>query len=165
MEHKPLLSAIICSIFLAACGQGSFQAVPQKIADFKGHLVNGEISSYQIEKGKATLVVLTASWCPGCRNELPHLKKLDNEFSEKGFKILLISEDDSPRIAARYNKASGITWTTFHWNYDIMNTLGNPGVIPVSYLINAQDSIVKVNVGEFSEKEMRSLIGKLVNSP
>ena len=39
-----------------------------------------------------------------------------------------------------------------------MNALGNPGVIPVSYLVNAQDSIVKIDVGEFDENEMRRLI-------
>jgi hypothetical protein len=36
-------------------------------------------------------------------------------------------------------------------------------VIPVTYLVNAQDSIVKINVGEFDENKMRKLIGKLVD--
>ena len=42
----------------------------------------------------------------------------------------------------------------------MMNALGNPGVIPVTYLVNAQDSIVKINVGDFDEKQMRKLIEK-----
>lgn len=165
MEYRAFFTAIVFSIFLAACGQGAFQAVPTKIADFRGQLVEGGISSYQIEKGKATLIVLTASWCPGCRQELPHLKNLDQEFSGKGFKILLISEDDTPQVAARYNKAKGIRWTTFHWNYEMMNALGNPGVIPVSYLVNEKDSIVKVDVGMFNESKMKAEIKKLVGSP
>ena len=40
----------------------------------------------------------------------------------------------------------------------MMNVLGNPGVIPVTYLVNAQDSIIKINVGEFDEKQMRKLV-------
>ena len=76
----------------------------------------------------------------------------------------MVNEDDSPKIGAKYNKAAGISWTTFHWNYDLMNALGNPGVIPVTYLVNAQDSIVKINVGDFDVDEMRKLIGKLVGS-
>ena len=152
------------AILFSACRQEYFQAAPTKIINFKGKLLDGSISNYQAEKGNVTLIALTASWCPGCRAELPHLKKLDSEFSGKGFKILMVNEDDSPKIGAKYNKAAGITWTTFHWNYDLMNALGNPGVIPVTYLVNAQDSIVKINVGDFDVDEMRKLIGKLVGS-
>ena len=148
------------AILISACGQEHFQAAPTKITDFKGKLLDGSISTYQAEKGTVTLIALTASWCPGCRAELPHLKMLDEEFADKGFNILMVNEDDSPKIGAKYNKAAGIKWTTFHWNYDMMNVLGNPGVIPVTYLVNAQDSIVKINVGEFYEKQMRKLIEK-----
>ena len=157
-----ILVILIFTICFCGCGQEYFQTAPTKISDFRGKMLDGTISSYQAEKGPITLIALTASWCPGCRAELPHLKDLDSEFGDKGFKILMINEDDSPRIAAKYNKAAGIPWTTFHWNYDMMNKLGNPGVIPVTYLVNSQDSIVKINVGEFDEKEMRSLIRKLV---
>ena len=162
--------SVICIAFFAfailfsACRQEYFQSAPTKITNFKGKLLDGSISNYQAEKGNVTLIALTASWCPGCRAELPHLKKLDSEFSGKGFKILMVNEDDSPKIGAKYNKAAGITWTTFHWNYDLMNALGNPGVIPVTYLVNAQDSIVNINVGDFDVDEMRKLIGKLVGS-
>ena len=150
-----LASIAIC---IVACGQEYFQTAPSKIINFKGKLVEGGISHYNDEKGTATLIVLTASWCPGCRAELPHLKQLDSEFRDKGFKIVMVSEDDTPKIAAKYKKSAGIPWTMFHWNYDMMNALGNPGVIPVSYLVNAQDSIVKIDVGEFDENEMRRLI-------
>lgn len=158
--------SVVCTLFLAfaflfsACKQEYFQAAPTKIQDFKGKLLDGSISTYQAEKGNVTLIALTASWCPGCRAELPHLKKIDEEFADRGFKILMVNEDDSPKIGAKYNKAAGIKWTTFHWNYDMMNVLGNPGVIPVTYLVNAQDSIVKINVGEFDENQMRKLIEK-----
>ena len=150
-----LASIAIC---IVACGQEYFQTAPSKIINFKGKLVEGGISHYNDEKGTATLIVLTASWCPGCRAELPHLKQLYSEFRDRGFKILMVSEDDSPKIAAKYKKSADIPWTMFHWNYDMMNALGNPGVIPVSYLVNAQDSIVKIDVGEFDENEMRRLI-------
>ncbi|WP_407456934.1 TlpA family protein disulfide reductase [Fibrobacter sp.] len=154
-----LLLAVFAVCF-TACRQEYFQTAPSKVINFKGKLVEGGISHYNDEKGVVTLIVLTASWCPGCRAELPHLKQLDSEFRDSGFKIVMISEDDTPRIASKYKKSAGIPWTMFHWNYDMMNALGNPGVIPVSYLVNAQDSIVKIDVGEFDEKVMRKLIGK-----
>ena len=159
-----LATSVLVAAALVACGQRYFQEAPTKVSNFKGQLVEGGISSYQAEKGQATLIVLTASWCPGCRAEVPHLKKIDTEFAEQGLKILRVSDDDSPQAALQYKKAAKIPWTTFHWNYEIMNALGNPGVIPVTYLVNAQDSIVRIDVGGFDEEVMRTLVGKLVGS-
>ena len=150
------------ALSLGGCRQDYFQTIPTHIDNFKGILVNGDTSSYQAQKGTATFIVLTASWCPGCRAELPQLQKLDSEFAGKGFRIILISEDDTPQEAANFNQRMNIPWTTFHWNYDMMNKLGNPGVIPVTYLVNAQDSIVKVDAGGFDEKEMKFLIKNLL---
>ena len=156
------MALLAIAVLFTACGQEYFQTAPTKISNFRGKLLDGTISTYQAEKGNVTLIALTASWCPGCRAELPHLKELNSEFADKGFKILMVNEDDSPKIGAKYNKAAGISWTTFHWNYDMMNILGNPGVIPVTYLMNAQDSIVKINVGDFDKDEMKKLIEKLI---
>jgi thioredoxin-like negative regulator of GroEL len=43
-----------------------------------------------------------------------------------------------------------------------MNALGNPGVIPVSYLVDNADNIDKVFVGDADESELRRRIEKLV---
>ena len=153
-------AALFCLTHLTSCGQRNFQTAPTKISNFKGQLIEGSPSNYNSEKGYVTLIVLTASWCPSCRAELPHLKKLDSQFGSRGFKIIMVSEDDSPQIALQHKNSEQINWTTFYWSYEIMNALGNPGVIPVSYLVNAQDSVVKIDVGGFSEKEMISLIEK-----
>ncbi|SHH87044.1 Thiol-disulfide isomerase or thioredoxin [Fibrobacter sp. UWH9] len=149
---------------LVACGHDSFQTMPSKISDFKGILIGQKdsITSYRTQKGEATLIVLTASWCPACQAEVPSLKEISLDYTNRGLKILLISEDDSPTIAARYKKKAELPWTMIHWNYDIMNALGNPGVLPVSYLVNQQDSIVKVNVGIFDKNEMRYQLDKIL---
>lgn len=158
-------------LLLAGCGQQEFQAIPTKIADFKGILINekvsskkskADITSYRSHKGKATLIVLTASWCPACQAEVPLLKELSVGYKDQGLEILMVNEDDSPAVAARYKKKANLPWPMIHWNYDIMNALGNPGVLPVSYLVNEQDSIVKVNVGIFEKKEMQKAVEKLL---
>lgn len=144
------------------CSQIDFQKLPTKIDNFKGQLVTGKISDYKEQKGDATLIVLTATWCPNCKIQLPHLKNLSENFKDSPFKIILISEDDSPKIAADFNNQNNITWPTFFWNYELMNKLGNPGVIPVSYLVNAADSIVKINVGQFDRNELEPLIKSIL---
>jgi len=136
---------------------------PESVKNFRADNVMGGKTDYFSEKGTATLIVLTASWCPTCRAELPTLMQIHKEFSSKGLKILMIDEDDSKRVARKYKKSLNMPWTMLHWNYDAIKALGNPGVIPVSYVVDKDDNIHHVDVGTLNElkvrHELKSLLG------
>ena len=140
------------------------QNFPETVVNFKADTVRGGKSDYASEKGTATLIVLTASWCAACRAELPTLLKLHQDFSSKGLKILMVDEDDSKKVARKFKKSLGIPWTMLHWNYDAIKALGNPGVIPVSFVVDKDDKIQHVDVGAINElrvrQELKRLLGK-----
>ena len=87
---------------------------------------------------------------------------MQREFAGNGFKILMVSEDDNVKIASRFKKKYNMTWAMVHWNYDLMNMLGNPRVIPVSYLIDKDGKIDYVEAGIIDEKKMSRAIKALV---
>ena len=159
---KKISIAFIIAIFFAGCGQTGFQTVPTKIENFEGNTVEGEVSSYNKEKGKATLIVISASWCSACNSELPAIKQIGKEYESNGLKILVVNEDDDIETAARYKKAKNIQWTMLHWNYDMMNKLGNPGVIPVHYLVDANDSIQRIDVGVLNQSKVKHELNRLL---
>ena len=132
--------------------------------NFEADNVMGGKTDYTSEKGAATLIVLTASWCPACRAELPVLKQINEEFEPKGLKIVMIDEDDSKKVARKYKKSMDIPWAMLHWNYDAIKALGNPGVIPVSFVVDKDDKIQHVDVGTLNElkvrQELKRLLGK-----
>ena len=137
---------------------------PESVVNFEADNVMGGKTDYASEKGTATMIVLTASWCPACRAELPELKKFFEEFGPKGLKIVMIDEDDSKKTARKYKKSMDIPWTMLHWNYDALMALGNPGVIPVSFIVDKDDKIQHVDVGALNEvkirHELKRLLGK-----
>ncbi|MCF0223175.1 MAG: TlpA family protein disulfide reductase [Fibrobacter sp.] len=163
-----LFAAFICIFGLVLYSQRnpgqSLQPFSAKIEDFTAINIDGGKTTYQKEKGAATLIVLSASWCPACVSEIPALKRLHTEFRERNVKILMISEDDNVKTASRFKKKNELPWTVVHWNYDLMNLLGNPGVIPVSYLVNGKDSIVQIHTGIFDESELRKMLRELVDT-
>ena len=106
--------------------------------------------------------MLTASWCPSCRAELPTLKKFHEDFGPKGLRILMIDEDDSKKVARKYKKSMEIPWTMLHWNYDALKALGNPGVIPVSFVVDKDDKIQHVDVGVLNELKVRHELKRLL---
>ena len=157
------LIAVFCVIFVAYRDNAKqFQQMPETIENFEAVNVEGGKTSFLAEKGKATLVVLSASWCPACIAELPTLTKLHKEFSNNGLRILMISEDNNVKIASRFKKKHSMPWTVVHWNYDMMNKLGNPSVIPVSYLVDEDGDIDYIEAGIIDEQRMRHAIKALV---
>ena len=162
---KFLAIVLFVVLLFAGCGQVGFQTVPSKIEDFQGNTVEGDVSSYSKEKGAATLIVVSASWCGACNSELPALKKLAAEYEGLGLKVLVVNEDDDIETAARYKSSRKIEWTMLHWNYEMMNKLGNPGVIPVHYLVDSQDSVQRVDVGAIDASKMRHELDRLLKRP
>ena len=140
-----------------------FREIPDNIANFNAINIDGGKTTFDEQKGKATLIVLSASWCPACIAELTTLKNLYKEFSDKGFRIIMVSEDDNVKIASRFKKKYDMPWTMVHWNYDLMNALGNPRVIPVSYLIDSDGKFDYIEAGIIDELRMRRAIKALLD--
>lgn len=140
----------------------TFSALPDSLSNFEAIEIDGARTTFEDHKGKATLIVLSASWCPACIAELPTLKKLHNEFSDKGFRIIMVSEDDNVKIASRFKKKYDMPWTMVHWNYNLINMLGTPRVIPVSYLIDSNGKFDYIETGIIDENRMRRAIKALV---
>jgi thiol-disulfide isomerase/thioredoxin len=156
-----LLAGIL--LFRTIAQEQAFREMPTEIVNFAALKADGSKTDYESEKGTVTLIVLSASWCPGCLMEIPLLKSLHQKYSDKGLKILMINEDDNLKVMARFIKAKEMPWTVVHWNYDAMNALGNPGVIPVSYLVDADNKIKKVFVGDVSENDLEKRIKQLLD--
>ncbi len=170
MRSKSLKIAVITFSALILCfaylvykeHSRPFKEIPRTVGNFAALSSDGSRTEYYFERGDVTLIVLSASWCPACIAEMPTLKKLHQEFSPSGFKILMVSEDDNLKGAARFKKKYSMPWNVIHWNYDLMNALGNPNAIPVSYLVDGNDEIIAVTAGIIDEEETRSKIKGLL---
>ncbi len=77
------------SIVLAKVATGI--ELGDKALSFKLSTLNDkELELESFAKGKVTLLVFSATWCPGCRNEIPVLREYYNEFKDKGLNVLSI---------------------------------------------------------------------------
>jgi peroxiredoxin len=49
-------------------------------------------------RGKVILLFFTATWCPHCRKAVPDLNALYDNYGDKGFVILSIFVEDTPKV-------------------------------------------------------------------
>lgn len=70
--------------------------------DFELTATSGEIIRLSDLRGQAVLVNLWATWCPPCREEMPSIEKVYNEYKDQGFVVLAINmtyQDDPQKIS------------------------------------------------------------------
>jgi thiol-disulfide isomerase/thioredoxin len=134
--------ALLCLLLLTGCGK----KLPEGSVDFSLKSMEGQSISLSQYKGKVTLVVFWASWCPPCIKEIPDLIELQNKYKNKGLQVLSINldEDEDRRIEVPklQNRFSG-------WNYPILvgdgsaaKAFGGVQGIPTSFFVNQNGKVL-----------------------
>ncbi len=95
-------------------------------------------------KGQVILVTFFATWCPPCRQEIPNLIALYNEYKSRGFTVIGLSVDEGgPSIVAKLVRQEKITYPVLMADRATARSFGGIAGIPTSFLVNRKGHVVK----------------------
>lgn len=102
---------LLNSIVVSFAKEGT--AVGDKAPEFKLQDLNKQafVLRDATASNSATLLVFWATWCPFCKNEIPGLIKLNDEYKDKGLKIVAIDVGESAKKVEGFAKQKGINYT------------------------------------------------------
>ncbi|OGX06520.1 MAG: hypothetical protein A2Z88_04520 [Omnitrophica WOR_2 bacterium GWA2_47_8] len=86
----------LCAVrFSHAEGESLFMMenplIGEKAPEFKSKNLQGkEVNLIQLREGKSTIAFFWATWCPHCREQLGKLAKAQEDFAQKGIKVILV---------------------------------------------------------------------------
>jgi peroxiredoxin len=157
----------------ASAGQNS-QAVirfvkdPEMAPAFETKALTGELVSRTGLKGKVILMNFWATWCPPCREEIPEMIALQNEFKDQ-LEVVGISEDDDPPAKVmRFAKDQGINYPIAMSTDQLTKDFGGVEALPTTFVIDTQGRVVQKHRGVHPiaeyELEIESLLGKQVDA-
>lgn len=138
---------------------------PGNIApDFTLQTQNGESFTLSSLRGKYVLVDFWASWCKPCRAAVPELKKLYEDYKDKGFEIVGIANDSRESDWLKAIEEDKTTWIHVIDEFPIKNkpaktsTLYAIHFLPSYFLIAPDGKIIgKMDKEEVIEK-MKELL-------
>lgn len=128
----------------------------QLLPDFKVVSISGQTISPRNYRGYVLILDFFATWCPPCRQSIPHLVELNRKYGKQGLQILGMSVDEDGKEAVKSFADE------FRINYPLAlagdSAVADFGVrsIPVMYLMDRKGKIVEVYRG-FTDEMGRSM--------
>lgn len=116
--------------------------------------------------GTPVLLNFWATWCPPCREEMPHFEKAYSEYGET-VQFLMMNETDGVRdtvdSAKKFREENGYTFPV------CFDTKGEGAraysvlSIPMTVFINAEGQLVYQHIGALTEEELFSMLERQTN--
>jgi len=139
---------------------GSRKAAPDfTLNDASGHPV--KLSECQ---GKVVLLNFWATWCGGCRVEIPWLIEFQQIYGHRDFVVLGVSfDEDGWKSVKPYMDAKKINYPVMIGDDDLAKRYGGLDALPMTLLIDRTGRIAATHVGLASKSEYKSEIEELLS--
>ena len=102
MSKTTLFRATLLSLtalFAAAPLQAAMPALGSKAPDFTLRSSSGKNLKLSEYRGQVIMLNFWATWCAPCREEMPQLNRLYEQYRRGGFVLLGVNIDDKPKAA------------------------------------------------------------------
>jgi len=144
--------------------------VGRRAPDFRAvNLTTGDsLTLNDAYKHQVVLVNIWATWCGPCRQEMPDMERLYQEFGPKGFKIAAVSIDDGdPKNVLAFAKELNLTFDILHDGDHSIERLYQTTGYPESFLLDKDGTIVKKAIGAhpWSSDANRRIVAQLLGVP
>jgi cytochrome c biogenesis protein CcmG/thiol:disulfide interchange protein DsbE len=127
--------------------------------DFALKTLDGRTVRLGDYRGKVVLVNFWATWCAGCRIEMPRLAKEYAQNRSKGLEIVGISMDDAGEdVVARFVRLNRIGYAIARGNAAVAAAYGGVRLLPQTFVVGRDGRIVTRIEGTPDERELHDTI-------
>ncbi len=162
MKHLAL-GAI--AMLLVACGGAQPAArLGSPAPDFTLQSADGSTVRLADLKGKPVFINFWATWCGPCREEMPAMQELYEQYRDQGLVILAVDMEEDVRLVRRWIDQGGYTFTFVLDSDGEQVKRYNVNASPTSYFVGRDGVIRDLKLGALSRDEMRAKVEKLLQS-
>ena len=124
-------------------------SLPEQVAaDFTLSDMSGQQVSLSQFKGKVVLLNFWATWCPPCREEMPSMERLYNDFREKGLVILAVNvEENGHQVVSKFLQGNPYTFPILLDDKNVATQQYGVFRFPESFLIDRNGNVVEKIIG------------------
>ncbi|WP_077213635.1 peroxiredoxin family protein [Bacillus dakarensis] len=131
--------------------------VDYRAPDFTLKDMNGKVVSLEDYKGKKILLNFWATWCPPCREEMPHMQELYEEYKNDGFVVLavnMVNTEKNPVVVEDFVEEFQLSFPILLDEYGEVAYQYEVLSYPTSYFIDTDGIIRSKVIGALNKKYM-----------
>ena len=115
-------------------------------------------------KGRVVLLDFWATWCTGCKLEIPWFMEFENKYKSKGLTSIGVAVDEEGwKTVNAYLADHPITYPVVLGDLDLLEkTFGLPPSLPVTLLIDRQGRIAQTHPGVVDKRRFEADIRVLL---
>ena len=149
------------------------QKTPAPLADLELTDQFGNTHTLSDYKGKVIFLNFWATWCGPCRNEMPDIQKLYDEYSAQGEDaevVILgiagpgIGQEESAEEIADFMTENGYTYPVLMDTSGEMFTQYGISAFPTTFMIDKDGNVYGYVPGQMTEDVMRSIIDQTLEN-
>lgn len=157
---------------LVACGESPRAGVPtagEPAPAFAAPLLGGDTLALADLRGQTVVLNIWATWCPPCREEMPGLEALHQQYAGDGLQVVGVSIDS--RAAAtevrRFLDDNQISFTILHDADERVTRAFRTAGVPETFLIDREGRVVKRWIGKIDpqSEEIQTLVRETLGLP
>ncbi len=157
---------LLCALALVLLGLGAAcsgsKGAPQE--RFESLDMPGLEKRITENKGKVTLIMFWATWCPSCKTELPVLEQLRAKYPKDKLDILAMSVDDTEQAMRDFLQARPTTLNVLLAKADVSTEFGVRS-IPTLVIFDGEGQVAFNSSGTYPIEMLDPVIGQLVKAP
>jgi peroxiredoxin len=143
-------------------------AAGEKAANFSLKDLDGKTVTLSSLRGKVVFLNIWATWCPPCRDEMPSMETLYDEFkSNKDFVMIAVSQDTKGKAAVLpYVEKNGYHFEVLLDPDNKVAEAYNCSGVPETFIIDRKGRIVAHHIGAFdwSQPDIKEALRELLDS-
>jgi len=159
---KRLIPIFLIVSFLAACSN-SGKELAGGAPDFTLPAVDGTMFRMSDHAGDVVIIDFWATWCPPCQEMIPVLKKLHNDYSEKGLVVLGVSLDkEGLEVLGPFVHRHMIPYSVVMGDDGIVSAFGGITTIPTLYIVDRKGRLVRKMLGYHTYDDLEDEIKRFL---
>ena len=142
------------------------EATSNLLANISFPDVQGRSQAFKQWQGKVLVLNFWATWCPPCREEMPELSAMQDQYKNQNLVIIGLSTDDLDKTK-EFIKTAPVSYPILAGDMAAMNlaeSLGNNrGILPYTVIIDTKGKLIKTFFGRVNQALLEKEIIPLLN--
>jgi thiol-disulfide isomerase/thioredoxin len=138
---------------------------PRPADDFALSTPDGGLLRLSDLRGKVVFLNFWATWCPACREEMPGMERLYQEFRHRGFVIAAVNLQESRETVSAFMKQLGLTFPAALDRDGAVSDRYRVRFVPTTYLVSREGDVLGRVVGprDWASVPARRLVASLLD--